>query len=58
MTLQRIEDAIARLEAAAQQPPAALAQVQASNLRLREAVLMSLSRIDALIARHGETPQP
>ncbi len=54
--MQRIEDAIARLEAAAQQPPPALAQVQASNMRLREAVLMSLSRIDALIARHGAEP--
>jgi hypothetical protein len=58
MTLQRIERAIARLEAAAQQPAPELAQVQASNLRLREAVLMSLHQIDALIARQGTERQP
>ncbi len=56
MTLKRIEDAISRLEAVAQQSSPELAQIQASNVRLREAVVMSLSRIDALIARHGAEP--
>ena len=55
--MQRIEDAIERLEAAAQQPPPQLAQIQASNVRLREAVATSLGRIDALIARQGTEPQ-
>jgi hypothetical protein len=58
MSLKRIEDAISRLEAAAQQTPPGLAQIQASNVRLREAVLTSLSRIDALIAQHGAEPGP
>lgn len=66
MILPRIEAALARLEAAAQQPrqePPAdlspqLAQLEASNARLREAVGLSLRRIDALIAEHGAAPRP
>lgn len=57
MTLQRIEDALERLEAAAKQSTPGLAQLQANNVKLREAVVMSLSQIDALIARHGTEPQ-
>jgi hypothetical protein len=57
MSLQRIEQAIERLEAAAQQPTPELAKVQASNLRLREAVVMSMIKIDALLASQGAEPQ-
>lgn len=57
MTLKRIEDAIARLEAATQQSAPGLAQLQASNIRLREAIASSISQIDAVIAQHGGDPQ-
>jgi hypothetical protein len=66
MALRRIEEAIARIEAAARNPvrPDSLgaapefaepkfAEIEATNARLREAVAMSLRQIDALIAQHG-----
>ena len=54
--MQRIEDALERLEAAAKRSAPGLAQLEASNAKLREAVTSSLSQIDALIARHGGEP--
>lgn len=57
MSLKRIEDAITKLEAAAPHVPGGLAELQASNARLREAVLLSLTQIDALIAQHGGEPE-
>ncbi len=65
MTLTRIETAIARLEALVQRPrhdppvdlAPRLAQLEASNIRLREAVSLSLRQIDAMIAGQGAEPQ-
>lgn len=59
MELRRIEAAIARLEVAARNParvassPSEIAAIEATNVRLREAVALSLRQIDALIAQHG-----
>jgi len=58
MALRRIEAALTRLEAAAQLPAGReLAQIEASNARLREAIALSLRQIDALIARQGPEQQ-
>ena len=58
MALRRIEAALTRLEAAAQLPAGQeLAQIEASNARLREAIALSLRQIDALIARQGPEQQ-
>ena len=69
MVLRRIESALTRLEAAVRQadrgpaldtaPDLAprLAEAEASNARLREAVVASLQQIDGLIARQGAEPR-
>jgi hypothetical protein len=60
MSLKRIEQAVARLEAVASQPAdsqspdsAKLSEIEASNTRLREAIALSLREIDDLIIRHS-----
>lgn len=59
MTLRRIEDAIVRLEAATRQPAHnELAEAEASNARLRAAIVLSMRQIDSLIARQSTELQP
>ena len=53
IAVQRLEAAISRLESVLARPHPALAAVEATNLRLRDAVGQSLRQIDALIDQHN-----
>lgn len=52
--LARIEAALHRIETAASRPAASLADLQSRHDALREAVSLSLGRLDDLIAEQAE----